>query len=131
MKAIPLVAALLGAVFIAAYDLLWYVDPGLPAVKRFWLHTTAGGVLTFGVTVAVGVLVARWWAVAMALAIIVGEAALIVADAPLYYYESRPPPLEAPLVVAKTLLFAVVLAAGVAVRKLVAKLAAPRTTRAT
>ncbi len=66
----------------------------------------------------------------MALAIIVGEAALIAADAPLYYYESRPPPLEAPLVVAKTLLFAVVLAAGVAVRKLV-KLAAPRTTRAT
>ncbi len=58
MKAIPLVAALLGAVFIAAYDLLWYVDPGLPAVNRFWLHTTAGGVLTFGVTVAVGVLVA-------------------------------------------------------------------------
>ena len=103
MFLVRLIVALLGAGWIAAFNHYRYLEGALPGGDPFWL-STAGQLLFVGILVALGAVVARWWAPVLALALLLSEAVLALADvtAP----EGVPPPLtHAVSVVGGTLLF--------------------------
>ncbi len=107
-----LVAALAGAVFVAAVDYYGYVDVEPPGGRSFWYGSTVGALLTPAIIVIVGALVARWWAPLIALAILVEQAWLAIRDVSGDFHDAYPP-LEDPFLPFEILFVMLILAVGV------------------
>ncbi len=119
MAAIRAVVALLGAAFFVAvsyYGYYWEgyapVDP--PGGRDFWTRPT----VFIGVIVAVGLVVARWWGVGVAVMYGVADVGWALFGRPGDFDGYQPPARETVETLAGVVMLAIMLAIGVGLAKL-------------
>ena len=104
------------ALLIAAYHYYGHVDVDPPGGRELWYGGATVFSLVIVASIAVGVVIGRWWAPALSLALVVEQAWLAIRGVSGDFHDAYPP-LEDPFLPLSLLALASLIAVGVALRK--------------